>query len=82
MAVVDAAYTFDKWPLSLAIAYGYASGDENPHKEAKNKTHNGFVGLHECYIGKRVKSVFYDDRVLQLPFATRSVAAAALCFPY
>ncbi|MFA6492370.1 MAG: hypothetical protein WCW33_06095 [Candidatus Babeliales bacterium] len=68
MAVVDGAYTLTKWDLKLALAYGYASGDDNPHAQAVNKTYHGFVGLHENYSGKQVKSMLVlDERTILRP---------------
>lgn len=68
MAVVDAAYKFKSMDLTLAAAYGYASGGDNPHKTDDNKNYHGFIGLHEIYSGKRVKSVIIlDERLLQTP---------------
>lgn len=71
MGVFDGAYTFTNWDLQIAAAYGYASGDVNPHNEEKDKTYKGFVGLHEGYNGKRVQSIMLDERLLKrpLPFA-------------
>lgn len=71
MTVVDGAYTFAKWNLKLALAYAYASGDDNPHTRQVNKTYHGFVGLHENYNGgKRVKSMLIlDERDLLRPIA-------------
>ena len=69
MTVVDGAYTFASWNLRIALAYGYASGDDNPHVTTTNKTYHGFVGLHENYNGgKRVKSMLIlDERDLLRP---------------
>ncbi len=68
MIVLDAAYTFDKPNLTLAAAYGYASGDKNPHVKETSKTYKGFIGLHEGYKGKRVKSVLLlDERLIKIP---------------
>jgi hypothetical protein len=68
MAVVDAAYTIKRIDLKAAIAYGFASGDQNPHAEEKNKNYDGFIGLHEVYSGKRVPSVFIlDARKIKRP---------------
>lgn len=68
MAVTDVAYTFEAIALKLAFAYGYASGDADPNFEEKNKTYHGFIGLHEFYNGKRVKSIlFLDERSIARP---------------
>ncbi|MFH1831245.1 MAG: hypothetical protein ABH827_00435 [bacterium] len=69
MGVIDTAYTFEDWGLTLALTYGYASGDKNPYVTAENKTYKGFIGVNESYSGKRVKSIFYDDRIMQVPSA-------------
>lgn len=70
MAVADAAYSIPSKKLSFAVAYGIASGDRNPHVEEKNKTYKEFIGLHEFYTGKRVKSYFLlDQRILKRPTA-------------
>lgn len=68
MGVIDAAYTFEKINLKIAAAYGYASGDKNPHKVERDKDYKGFVGLHEGYAGKRVKSlIVLDERLIKIP---------------
>lgn len=59
MVVTDIAYKFEDYNLTLAGAYGFASGDENPHQSATCKTHMGFVGVHEAYCGKRVSSLMF-----------------------
>lgn len=68
MGVIDAAYTFEKVNLKLAAAYGYASGDKNPHKDEVDKNYRDFIGLHEGYSGKRVKSlIVLDERLIKIP---------------
>ncbi len=68
MFVTDAAYKLPEYKLKLAIAYGYASGDANPHENEVNKTYKGFVGMNEGYCGKRVPSIFLlDQRLLKRP---------------
>lgn len=68
MCVLDGAYNIKKWNLKMALSWGYASGDANPHDVETNKTYKGFVGLHEGYCGKRVKSVLIlDERLLFRP---------------
>jgi len=68
MAVIDAAYKFDNLNLKVAATYGYASGDISPHEIEKDKTYKGFVGLHEIYSGKRVRSILIlDERFLMRP---------------
>jgi hypothetical protein len=70
MGVVDAAYNFKNYDLKVAVAYGYASGDQAPHdlNNETNKTYRGFIGLHEIYSGKRVRSVLLlDERLLLRP---------------
>jgi hypothetical protein len=78
MGVFDAEYKFDNWDFSLAAAYGYASGDVDPHAEDPatskhvNKSHKGFIGIHECYTGKRVSSIIMlDERNLHRPLPLR-----------
>lgn len=61
MAVVDTSYLFDCIDLKVAAAYGYASGDKNPHIDEVDKNFDGFVGLYELYAGKRVPSIFLLD---------------------
>lgn len=85
MGVVDAAYTFDEANLKLAVAYGYATGDTNPHTVEKDKEFKGFVGLHEWYAGKRVKSILVLDernlrRPVSLPANSKDFAAVDLSF--
>lgn len=69
MAVADAAYTFEDHNLTLAAAYGFASGDSKDiHGEEVDKKHHGFIGLHEYYTGKRVSSVIIlDERQTETP---------------
>ncbi len=78
MAVVDGAYTFKKWDLKMALAYGYASGGPAPRNPdldgqgcangCRTRKYNAFVGLHESYCGKRVTSIFIlDQRLLMRP---------------
>ena len=68
MGVIDAAYTYRKWDLKGAVAYGYASGDSNPHDQEVSKNYKGWVGLNENYSGVRVPSVLVlDARKLARP---------------
>lgn len=73
MGVIDAAYTFQNVGFKIAAAYGYTTGDANPHNEEVDKDFKGFVGLHEWYSGKRVKSVILlDERNLKRPISLPS----------
>ena len=68
MAVLDASYMLEDFDLKVAGAWGYASGDRNPHAEETNKNYDGFVGLYELYAGKRVPSIFVlDARKIKRP---------------
>lgn len=68
MFVVDASYLFNCIDLTTAAAYGFASGDKNPHLCERDKNYKGFVGLYELYSGKRVPSVFIlDARKIRRP---------------
>ncbi|KKQ32973.1 MAG: hypothetical protein US49_C0003G0001 [candidate division TM6 bacterium GW2011_GWF2_37_49] len=70
MGVIDAAYSWRPCKLKFAVSYGYASGDTDPHREQKSKKYNGFIGIHESYMGKRVPSIFMlDMRLLKCPLA-------------
>ena len=70
MAVADMGYTFEKLDLKVALGYSYASGDVDPTIDERNKTFSGFVGLHEYYTGKRVRSVIMlDERLTRRPQA-------------
>jgi len=70
MFVTDAAYKLPDYKLKFAVAYGYASGDANPHENEVNKTYKGFIGINESYYGKRVPSIFLlDRRLLKMPTA-------------
>ncbi len=85
MGVVDAAYTFEDINLKIAAAYGYATGDTDPHAIEKDKEFKGFVGLHEWYAGKRVKSILILDernlkRPISLPVGFEDRAAIDLSF--
>lgn len=73
MGVIDASYLFENFDLKVALAYGYASGDRNPHIEEVDKNYDGFVGLYELYSGKRVPSVFIlDARKIRRPLTLDS----------
>ncbi len=73
MGVIDAVYTNEANNFKVAGAFGYASGDRNPHLDEEcDKTYNGWVGLQEAYAGKRVPSVFVlDARRLKRPLTLR-----------
>lgn len=58
MVVADMSYDWKKAGVKLHAGAGHASGDNNPHLQETNKTYHGFIGMHENYAGKRVKSVF------------------------
>ena len=58
MGVVDYFYRIDSINLIFSNAFGYVSGDANPHAVEANKTYRGFVAMNEFYTGKYVKSVF------------------------
>ncbi|MFH1461931.1 MAG: hypothetical protein ABIF12_03225 [bacterium] len=53
MGILDARYRVNN-ELKFSAEGGYASGDNDPHIEEVNKNYDGFVGLHELYMGKRV----------------------------
>ncbi len=73
MGVVDVAYTTQDKTLKMAAAYGYASGDQNPHQDPVDKNFNEFVGLHELYNGKNVQSVIVlGERLLKVPSTLHS----------
>ena len=66
--VVDCAYKFDNPNIKVAAAYGYVSGDTNPHEVEKNKNYHDFVGINEWYCGKRVPSVFLlCEKIIKVP---------------
>ncbi|MBU1007840.1 hypothetical protein KKA53_02070 [Candidatus Dependentiae bacterium] len=68
MFVADASYLIDCIDLKAAAAYGFASGDKNPHATECDKNYKGFVGLYELYSGKRVPSIFIlDARKIRRP---------------
>lgn len=68
MGVIDASYHFPSKDLTTSLAYGYASGDKNPHIDERDKTYSGFVGLNELYNGSRVKSlIMLGSRVTRRP---------------
>ncbi len=73
MGVIDAAYTIKELDLKFAVAYAYTSGDINPASEERDKCYKGFIGLHEWYSGKRVKSlILLDERLLKRPVHLRN----------
>lgn len=79
MAVFDMAYWLHRPHAKLALAVGFASGDEAPHKvlteddERPHRKYDGFISLQEIYNGTRVKSAFLLNgsgkvpRVLSFP---------------
>lgn len=70
MVVVDVTQKIEDYKLDLSAAYGFASGDKNPHASRTCKTFKGFLGLHESYSGKRVSSLMFLDEmrgVLSIP---------------
>jgi len=65
MIVADMSYYFIKPDLKTSLAFGYASGDENPNRDLEeigdsnmDGDYKGFIGLQETYAGTRVKSAF------------------------
>lgn len=65
MFVMDIGYNICKPELKLCGTFGFASGDENPHKELhraedpqRHFTYKGFISLLEAYTGVRVRSAF------------------------
>lgn len=58
MVVADIDYWLYKKDFKVATTVGYASGDIDPNIIAQDTNYNGFIGLQEIYMGKRVKSVF------------------------
>jgi hypothetical protein len=72
MGIIDAAYQFEKCNVKLSTEYGYASGDGNPHKDEVNKNYGAFIGLHELYNGKNVKSILVlGERQVVQPLSIR-----------
>ncbi len=74
MIVADAAYTIARPQIKVAIAGGYASGDENPNKDLEDPNDSnvdgdfsGFIGLQEIYTGKRVRSGFLLSGAGRIP---------------
>ena len=68
--LIDAAYLFENPKIKVAAAYGYISGDNNPHEVEENKNYKDFIGLNEWYAGKRVRSIFLlGERVIILPLS-------------
>lgn len=58
MITGDAACWVYKRDLKVAVTGGVASGDANPNEEVKDGNFQGFIGLQEAYVGKRVPSAF------------------------
>ena len=72
MGVIDASYDFHKYRLKIALGFMFASGDMNPHEKDQehDKDYHGFIGLHEIYNGKRVKSALLaGERAVRKPFS-------------
>ena len=82
MMVFDMAYWLCRPDIKVAVATGFATGDENPNKDL-NDPHDsdvdgefeGFISLQERYSGTRVRSAFLLSgsgklpRVLSFPSA-------------
>jgi len=83
MFVTDAGWWNKEKDLQAAVAFGFASGDNNPNEVTKDGIYSGFIGLQEIYSGKRVKSAFILGssgklkRPLSLPISRRSVGRFA-----
>ena len=78
MGVLDVAYQFVEQKVKIAAAYGFASGDQNPHRDEYNGTYSGWIGLNEWYTGKEVTSIFIlDSRVTKRPMTLRAGEDAA-----
>jgi len=58
MFVADGNYFLYKKEFQVATTLGYASGGLDPHSTTMDSLYDGFIGLQEVYMGKRVKSVF------------------------
>lgn len=72
MGVADMSYDFHKYHLKVALGFMFASGDMNPHEKGQehDKEYHGFIGLHEIYNGKRVKSALLaGERAVRKPFS-------------
>lgn len=67
MGVIDGRYKVAK-NLKVAAELGYASGDNDPNREPKDKNYDGFVALHSLYMGKRVFSpLLLGERIIARP---------------
>ncbi len=64
MALLDVNYEFEKYPLKLAGAAGYISGDNYPYNDEQNKSYSGFVPLRSRYRGHSVYSLLIFDRLI------------------
>ncbi|MBD3231200.1 hypothetical protein GF322_00905 [Candidatus Dependentiae bacterium] len=74
MGTIDTSYDFSKYNFKIALGLMFASGDTDPHdsKEEYNKTYHGFIGLHELYNGKRVKSALLaGEREIRKPLSLK-----------
>lgn len=59
MAVGDCEYRFTKYPLKIALAGGYFSGDEYPLNNETSRAYKGFLPLRDFkYQGHYVTSLF------------------------
>lgn len=75
MIVFDMGYKFCCDPLlKIAVAYGFASGGDNPNKDhlspndsSFDDDFDGFIGLQETYSGTRVRSAFVLGGALKVP---------------
>jgi len=64
MALLDIAYNFKKFPLKVAGALGYISGDEYPFNDENSKTYHGFLPMRSRYKGLSVKNTLIFDRLI------------------
>lgn len=75
MLVADFGYYLSNPNLKVALAAGFASGDENPNRDLDelgdhtqdNCKYTGFVGLQERYNGKLVRSAFLMSGAGKIP---------------
>lgn len=74
MMVFDMSYWVRHGTLRLAVAGGYASGDQDPNKDHESigdsdvdGDYRGFISLQEIYSGTRVKSAFLLSGAGRIP---------------
>jgi hypothetical protein len=64
MVMADAIYALEEFPIKLAAAGGYISGDSYPYNDETTRISNSFIPQRSRYQGYGVKSFLFFDRMI------------------